>query len=59
MLVKTIKPADAGLLPSSKLRHYFIRPDTSVVAYADFGRINEADSTTLPKANDQQATQEH
>jgi hypothetical protein len=36
-----------------------MRPNTLVVAYADFGRINEADLTAAPKAAGQKTAQRY
>jgi hypothetical protein len=48
--LEPIKPTHTGLSPSSKLCHYMMRPNTLVVTRANPGRIDEADSTALPKA---------
>ncbi|SFI35266.1 hypothetical protein SAMN05428978_1006125 [Nitrosomonas sp. Nm34] len=36
-----------------------MRPNAAIVAHTDPGRINEADSTTLPKAAGQKTAQGH
>ena len=36
-----------------------MRPNAAIVAHTDFGRINEADPTALPKAAGQKTAQGH
>nr|WP_262369898.1 hypothetical protein [Nitrosomonas communis] len=48
--LESIKPIHTGLSLGSKLCHYLMRPNAAIVAHTDPGRINEADSTALPKA---------
>ncbi|SDH45244.1 hypothetical protein SAMN05428952_101440 [Nitrosomonas sp. Nm132] len=36
-----------------------MRPNAAIVAHTDFGRINEADPTTLPKAAGQKTAQRY
>ncbi|SFM63613.1 hypothetical protein SAMN05421863_104035 [Nitrosomonas communis] len=57
--LEPIKPIHTGLSSSSKLCHYFMRPNAAIAAHADLGRINEADPTALPKAAGQKTAQGH
>jgi hypothetical protein len=48
--LEPIKPIYTGLSPSSKLCHYFMRPNAEILAHTDLRRFNEADSIAGFKA---------